>query len=308
MEGSGLSILIIGNGFDLAHGLKTSYNDFLMWAYNNRKMGRYEEFNLNTYWSSVLRKKGYTIMDYQEENQSTPKFVPDLFAEVDGWIDLENNLAKIIELGQWNAGYVDDTFSSVFNQFLVRTFERYIAEVVNNAEAKEQFPIKEVDKVLSFNYSNTFQRLYNYKVDICYVNGKASLAEGSPHIVFGCDFYDFDQKRLTIYNKIAQRVNINTDGKYRDWLDSLSNTNIYIVGHSLGKTDWEIIRPFVTGDKCKTKVYFHDEASKQSLIHNMIGMVGREFMINNRVEFLPLSEIEIQQSGFIYAPVFNLDD
>lgn len=26
-------LYLIGNGFDLAHGLKTSYNDFLLWSY-----------------------------------------------------------------------------------------------------------------------------------------------------------------------------------------------------------------------------------------------------------------------------------
>jgi hypothetical protein len=34
-----LNILIIGNGFDLAHGLKTSYSDFLNWC-ENKKIGK----------------------------------------------------------------------------------------------------------------------------------------------------------------------------------------------------------------------------------------------------------------------------
>jgi hypothetical protein len=29
------NLVIIGNGFDLAHGLKTSYSDFILWYYNN---------------------------------------------------------------------------------------------------------------------------------------------------------------------------------------------------------------------------------------------------------------------------------
>lgn len=28
--------IIIGNGFDLAHGLRTNYNDFLEWVWYNK--------------------------------------------------------------------------------------------------------------------------------------------------------------------------------------------------------------------------------------------------------------------------------
>lgn len=69
-----MNLLIIGNGFDLAHGLETSYHDFLQWAYENGQMGRtygefierrelghnsYAErpvpgFDLNLYWKDIL--------------------------------------------------------------------------------------------------------------------------------------------------------------------------------------------------------------------------------------------------------------
>lgn len=31
------NLIIIGNGFDLAHGLKTSYSDFIIWYFNQVK-------------------------------------------------------------------------------------------------------------------------------------------------------------------------------------------------------------------------------------------------------------------------------
>lgn len=41
-------IVLIGNGFDLAHGLKTSYADFINWYWEqlmNRKNKKYDELH-----------------------------------------------------------------------------------------------------------------------------------------------------------------------------------------------------------------------------------------------------------------------
>lgn len=36
-------LVIIGNGFDLAHGLKTSYKDFIEWYWEQRTLNFYRE-------------------------------------------------------------------------------------------------------------------------------------------------------------------------------------------------------------------------------------------------------------------------
>ena len=46
-------LVLIGNGFDLAHGLKTSYADFINWYWETRVMG----FNGNL--STIFRKIAY---------------------------------------------------------------------------------------------------------------------------------------------------------------------------------------------------------------------------------------------------------
>ena len=35
-------LVLIGNGFDLAHGLKTSYEDFIYWYWKSRILNSYE--------------------------------------------------------------------------------------------------------------------------------------------------------------------------------------------------------------------------------------------------------------------------
>lgn len=292
-----MNLLIIGNGFDLAHGLKTKYDDFLSWAYENGKMGEYDGFDLGIYWRDLLEKQQHIIvMAQRKENKHIPKYIPYIFRGFGNWIDLENNIALIIEqTAKSSKSRVDTAFAKLFDEFLIGVFEQYISEVINSTEVQVKYPINGADKVLSFNYSNTFERLYNPNADICYINGKATEDGSKSHIVFGCDYYDYGKAELSKFNKIVQRANICADGKYRGWLGDIGNASkkIYIVGHSLGKTDWEIIRPFVTGANSKTAVYYHSETSKQELIHRMLGMVGQEFMVQRGVDFRPISELKI---------------
>ena len=35
-------LVLIGNGFDLAHGLKTNYEDFIYWYWKSRILNSYE--------------------------------------------------------------------------------------------------------------------------------------------------------------------------------------------------------------------------------------------------------------------------
>ena len=306
-----MNILIIGNGFDLAHGLKTKYDDFLTWAYENGKMGDYDGFDLSVYWRDLLEKQCHRkVYAPRKVNAFTPSFIPVLFRSFDSWIDLENNFAHLIEQ---RSDYLLNSSDfqiliEIFDKFLVATLEEYIANRVNSSATKQLYFIRGADKVLSFNYSNTFERLlYNTNADICYINGKAAENDTQPHIVFGCDYYAYQRDDLTKFNKIAQRANLCTDGRYRGWLANIgiARHKVFIVGHSLGKTDWDIIRPFITAEKTETTVFYHDEASKQELIHRMLGMVGEELMIHRYIAFKPLPELKIVRTDAL-GEVANL--
>ena len=43
-------VVLIGNGFDLAHGLKTSYSDFILWYFNEAL----KEYSETGYYEDVL--------------------------------------------------------------------------------------------------------------------------------------------------------------------------------------------------------------------------------------------------------------
>lgn len=58
-------LFLIGNGFDLAHGLKTKYSDFLLW-YINKTVRLYNESNSNIFQDDliILDSDGYSVKEF----------------------------------------------------------------------------------------------------------------------------------------------------------------------------------------------------------------------------------------------------
>ena len=80
------------------------------------------------------------------------------------------------------------------------------------------------DCVLSFNYTNTYERLYgNDKTKYCYIHGTAQENKDKTNIIFGIDddlesgkeSKDF---RWIRFKKYYQRVIFKTGSEYKDWI------------------------------------------------------------------------------------------
>lgn len=120
-------LVLIGNGFDLAHGLKTSYKDFIQWYWEERVAKlRTEHRNKNSdplctikitskeallqSWQSYIFANGlthvsndklYNILKEQKYNcefSYTSQFFKNINYEVDtkNWVDIENEYYKLL--------------------------------------------------------------------------------------------------------------------------------------------------------------------------------------------------------------------
>ena len=78
-----MDVLVIGNGFDLAHGLKTSYKNFLE-SCTKKKLEDYTE-NKHSY------------RDYCKNNLWMKHFLKRQEELGDNWIDLENEIYDVIK-------------------------------------------------------------------------------------------------------------------------------------------------------------------------------------------------------------------
>ena len=263
-----MKILVIGNGFDLAHGLPTSYKDFLEFCARAQKIytyqpsisvGQYEQENLkewaiNDYVKDRL-KNAFDSRVFQSEDTATTEDVvlDEMFGYIrsnawiryfrncpsyvgENWIDFETEISKVIrcldearkisENGE-NVRDIKDEKGKILNSIveaanrkksielnsvraieefskhlhgeleeMICALEKYISEFVQNIPIELQS--KDIENlnpshIVSFNYSDTYERLYGVGkiIEYDYIHGKADINNTiqTNNMVLGIDEY-----------------------------------------------------------------------------------------------------------------------
>lgn len=170
-----------------------------------------------------------------------------------------------------------------------------------------------IDCVLSFNYTNTFERFYRkHNVEYDYIHGKANLENtvDSCQLILGIDEYlDEEERNKNIdfiqYKKYFQRIYKRTGRKYKDWLKDIykynhsndsfyhgkKELNIYIIGHSLDITDKDILNELIMFDKqanslkentnVNITIYNHNPEASASHIANLVRIITQDELIDS---------------------------
>lgn len=124
----GKRLLVIGNGFDLHHGMKTRYDDFLMFvkAYIKDKDSVFSEYNISL---------AYMQLFEGVEKNNFVKFLVEYSEQINGWIDFEIVIKNIIQyLGKFienelqkNKGEIDFVVmdKSGFADLVVDKFDKF---------------------------------------------------------------------------------------------------------------------------------------------------------------------------------------
>ena len=384
IEIKGKKILLIGNGFDLAHGLPTSYSYFLdfcdkikeillfqdfsndewkkdiilNWDIDNSiKSKLFEEWNTNnnlnklfieiydnikiniwiTYFLKKRNQLGKNWIDFESEISNVVqafecvrdytergKVIPrsgiegKKVEEVETFIDIfEGNDSKKFQLSYFNLNIFNKCIKQMTLDLdsLIRALEIYISGFINKIEGlQKNDDIKDInpDCVLSFNYSNTYERIYGQsnKIKYDYIHGKADINNNveTCNLVLGIDEYleghDRDEKlEFLAFKKFYQRIYKSTDSSYMEWIDEIHRNflityKLYIFGHSLDKTDKDILALLICNDNVQTKIYYHrksndDKKELGKLIRNLVRVIGAKELIrrtggsHKTIEFIP---------------------
>lgn len=193
---------------------------------------------------------------------------------------------------------------------LIRCFEIYLEDYVRDIDKKllspDIYDLK-IDKLLSFNYTDTYQRLYSCKnrsIKYDYIHGKSKI-EAIPenNMVLGIDEYLqgeelFSNVKYIEFKKYYQRLHKKTDCDYIKWLDEISNSkdeihNVYIFGHSLAMTDKDVLKEFIKHSKIYTTIYYVDKNRYGEQIANLVQMLGPDTLNamvygeNPKIKFKP---------------------
>ena len=332
-EEMGLNILIIGNGFDLAHNLPTTYIDFLKFvdAFNRFKDICKEE-NLKITWKNATEDDKKYISDFTNlyvKQQSVFEEIEKLILN-NVWIEyfwkLYKETGKMTQyqldilaplLGKTGMNHEIISFeeteiTSRKAQFLkdlnriTRCLEIYLGEFVEEIEPHIKLPDIEnldINYVLSFNYTHTYERLYNTDksraVKYDYIHGeirKDSTFENC-NLILGIDEYLEGEEKTKAnefiqFKKFYQRIYKRTGCKYVDWIKTneeflkkypklgMSTNNIYILGHSLDITDGDVLSKLINMPNTRTTIFSHSQEAFGNQISNLVKILGEDELIS----------------------------
>lgn len=191
---------------------------------------------------------------------------------------------------------------------LIRCLEIYLEDVVGNIKIIKTLPdineIDKIDKLISFNYTNTFKKVYDeeQKVEYDYIHGKLDISRDiiENNMVLGIDEYleDGDKNKeldFIQFKKYFQRIYKKTGCKYKNWLEKLKNSkvsvlkpsnsffenNIYIYGHSLDVTDKDILKELIMFPKTQTTIFYYDKNDYAQKIANLVGIIEQDILIDS---------------------------
>lgn len=288
------TLFIIGNGFDIYHGLPTSTCDFcniLSSKYVDGDVGNALEIFMNygVDWGEYENSLSMLDLDeIEEQNLNMPDYMSDHEGDRDGTIF-------------YMESYLSD-LNSVIEESLFEMVGK-ANEHLFDKEAIIKNVFKEKDAVLSFNYTSTLEELYGIQgIPILHIHG---YFKNNDKLLFGyregknaeeyrkCHFdplddsrdYYVDSQREEIVRFYGNwRKNIQLE-KLSKFLHNIHNIDqIFVMGHSMSYVDgkyMELIEEIISPSKWYISQY-EDSPSKEEL---------GSYSFANKVVFYSLSDL-----------------
>lgn len=232
-------LYIIGNGFDIAHGIPSRYTDFRNYCQTNipemfEKLNRYYRDHVDDLWSSFednmpnINQEAifdWATINNQDWNQSWKgynAFIDEIRHEVDYVDSIKSDITK------W--------FQSIE---LTNVHKLYCLSLENSL-------------FITFNYTLTLEQIYHINSNqICHIHG--SVQGNFPYLVLGHNMQD--QEINTIFssvNEFEQEACSEVVNLIRGWrkdtqaviaanegfFDNLTEiTDVFVLGHSMSDVD-----------------------------------------------------------------------
>lgn len=174
---------ILGNGFDVAHGLKTSYRNFRCYLQKLHpslllKLGEFYDVDEDAeLWKTFESTIGQMDVEMIEKQFSEPNYASDDFR--DG--DYEDNAILVDN----EIDFIDE---------LKDTFAKWIASIRSGILSDKRFEFELPAKFITFNYTHTLELLYRINPEnILHIHGQVGQK-----IIFGhaVDAYRWKMTRM----------------------------------------------------------------------------------------------------------------
>lgn len=275
---------IVGNGFDLAHGIESKYSDF-------------KKNTLKPYYMGLLEDC------YPEKDVKS--------GELMLWSDLEKalgnlNFQRAFSLGTEDIKLEEDHESRYNTQmedapeYMLRdmyaAFHKMFEDWVNNInidfEKLENIPYFETQGLfLSFNYTETLETLYNIPRDkIKYIHGRRKSqdklivghcndVDGSKYLPNDPEYYKYQAYRnmASVVNGEQKDVSEIITGNSDFWLKISNVDKVVVYGHSLSNVDQPYFKKIADSIKPTSEWYFsihyHNCQERKEKVNKILDMI-----------------------------------
>ena len=283
-----MTLHIVGNGFDLAHGIASSYADFKDYAWKHGDqylMGLLETcypdvnpWNGELYlWSDLERALGN--LDFQAAFEASTDDIQ-LEAGHEG-----RYIAQMEDAPEFLLGMMFDAFH--------RAFEDWANDIDNNVDPiPNLFHFGGGDNYLSFNYTDTLEKVYGVPRNrINYIHGRRNsndeIIVGHHAVVNANDHLSDDPMVYEYqgYDNIANEVNkqrkLTSDiiANNREYWQSLGQVDkVMVYGHSLTDVDMDYFHEVAKHVKgvCEWhfSIYYYDPISRKKAVEHIVSVIN----------------------------------
>ena len=296
-----MKLYIIGNGFDRAHGLDTSYWDFR--TYLERLHPDFLESFEQHYYIYPNDEEEY------KKNLLWNQFETNL-ANIDEDVIIENALSINMGLESGDVG-IEDTLREYFrNEYsYIDKLSDYLKQWVRTIKIRDLLPITSLINsddngvFITFNYTSVLEKVYNISpINVIHIHGSLHNDDDDPILGHGninrienikakrnMAQTSCNDKEISIcivlhdyYNTTFKNVN-----NYMYKLNSLYKYDIdeiVVIGHSVAGIDLPYFKRIddYTKRKAKWKIYYYD-AFEKDIMRNAIESLG---VVNKRIEII----------------------
>lgn len=246
-------LFVIGNGFDMAHGLKTSFMDFKTYVINRIKKSEDDEEKekvKDVYLILNLTEISYNLFYYTQESEVS-----------NDWNHFENILAHIGTLNNENRFVKDDLFKDdLLKLDVLQDLLKIFTEWINSIEVssnKYSNIFKNDDIFLNFNYTETLEKNYKSIIQTNNINHIHTIKDGTNQFYHYGHDRDFNEviKSPKLNNRMVNLFGINTkkdveniikkEDQFFEELKSKEINEIYFWGFSLSEVDKLYIKKII---------------------------------------------------------------
>jgi hypothetical protein len=279
------TIVIVGNGFDLAHGLNTRYSDFIEWVLpklrprkeitDNPLPNPYTVEYENSFINACINSPSFVIN--KEPNRNAR------------WVDMEQVYFDTLTKQKGDVDSFHKDVQSIIDWF--PKFFREITQPTSIPALKKHLQSLDIPIVINFNYTPTIEQ-YVDKTKVVYIHGDIQ------NPIFGFS----DEDALSEIANSTERI------KYSKWTRSFPQIQrvvsiteaqkyrVLIIGHSCGQSDKSVLSTILANDNCTgIDMYYRnndDDKDKKNRIDNLRLNLGHKILLKIR-EHIPFPSSKI---------------